>query len=56
MTSQEHDHGSIVLDLRDLPLDHLAELGDSVLANSLAAYRQRRNETGEPLNSFTATI
>ena len=33
-----------------------AELGDSVLANSLAVYRQRRNETGEPLNSFTATI
>jgi FXSXX-COOH protein len=56
MTSQDQDHGSILPDLRDLPLDRLAELGDSVLAHSLALYRQRLKESGEPLNSFSATI
>ncbi len=56
MTSQEQDHGSILPDLRDLPLDRLAQLDDSVLAHSLALYLQRSKETGEPLNSFSATI
>jgi hypothetical protein len=30
-------------DLRELPLDRLAELGDSVLADSIALYRRRIN-------------
>jgi FXSXX-COOH protein len=47
---------SVIPDLRDLPLDRLAELGDSVLANSIALYRQRLKETGVPLSSFQARI
>jgi FXSXX-COOH protein len=43
-------------DLRELSLEQLAELGDSVLAHSIALYRQRLKETGVPLNSFTARI
>ena len=54
MQKQELD--SAIPDLRDLSLERLAELGDSVLAHSIALYRQRLKETGEPLNSFGARI
>jgi FXSXX-COOH protein len=52
----QQELNSAIPDLRDLPLERLAELGDSVLANSIALYRQRLSETGVPLNSFTARI
>jgi FXSXX-COOH protein len=47
---------SVIPDLRDLPLERLAELGDSVLAHSIALYRQRLRETGLPLSAFQSKI
>lgn len=42
-------------DLRDVPLDQLAELGDTPLAHSIALYRERL-KNGVPLSSFNARI
>jgi len=47
---------SVIPDLRDLPVDRLGELGDSVLAQSIALYRQRLKDNGAPLNSFGSGI
>jgi FXSXX-COOH protein len=55
MTLSEHELDSVIPDLRDLPMDQLAELGDSVLAHSIALYRQRLNGSA-PLNSFTSYV
>lgn len=43
-------------DLRDLPLNQLAELCGSPLAHSIALYRERLKENGVPLSSFNARI
>jgi FXSXX-COOH protein len=56
MSLQDQDLNSDIPDLRELSLDRIAELGDSVLADSIAQYRQRLEETGVPLNSFQARI
>ena len=56
MSPQQSELNSDIPDLRDLSLERLAELGDSVLARSIALYRQRCTETGVPLNSFGARI
>ena len=56
MTLQEQELKSVLPDLRDLPLDRLAELGDSALAHSIALYRERLKENGIPLSSFNARI
>jgi FXSXX-COOH protein len=56
MSLQKPELNSVIPDLRDLPLERLAELGDSVLAHSIALYRQRLKETGLPLSSFNARI
>jgi hypothetical protein len=58
MTLQEQDQDleSVLPDLRELPLERLAELGDSVLAHSVVLYRQRLKENGVPFYSFTARI
>jgi len=56
MSLQKQELSSVIPDLRDLSLEQLPELADSVLAHSIAMYRQRRKETGEPLNSFSARI
>ena len=53
---QKQELESVVPDLRDLPLERLAELGDSALAQSIALYRQRLKDNGEPLSSFQARI
>jgi len=53
---QEQELTSVIPDLRDLPLDRLAELRGSALAHSIALYRQRLKETGIPLSSFQARI
>lgn len=45
-----------VPDLRDFPLDRIAELGGSPLARSIALYRERLKENGVPLSSFNARI
>lgn len=47
---------SSIPDLRDISLERLAELGDSVLANAIATYRERLKESGPPLSSFNARI
>ncbi len=56
MTSQNQEFGFVVPDLPDLPLDQLAELGDSALAHSLALYRRRLEENGPLYSAFNATI
>ena len=52
MSVQKQELNSVIPDLQQLPLERLAELGDSVLAHSIALYRQRLKETGIPLSSF----
>jgi hypothetical protein len=56
MTMQDQELESLIPDLRDLPLDRLKPLGGSVLAHSIAVYRQRLRENGVPLSSFQARI
>ncbi len=58
MGLQEPELNTAIPDLRELPLDRLADLGvgDSVLAHSLALYRQRLAETVLPLSSFSARL
>jgi len=55
-TSQEKGIDTVIPDLRDIPADRLAVLGSSVLANSIALYRERLKENGIPLSSFQARI
>jgi FXSXX-COOH protein len=56
MSLQKQELNSAIPDLRELSLERLAELGDSVLARSIALYRQRLEETGVPLSAFQARI
>jgi hypothetical protein len=56
MTSEKQGNGSAILDLRGLPLDRLAELGGSALAQSIILYRRRMNENTVPLSSFNSSI
>lgn len=56
MTSKKQAHESAIPDLRTLPLDRLAELGGSALAESIALYRRRMNENCAPLSSFNSSI
>ena len=56
MPSQVKDIDTVIPDLRDIPVDRLAELGSSALAHSIALYRERLRENGVPLSSFQARI
>jgi hypothetical protein len=56
MTAPQQDFRAVIPDLRDIPLDRLAELGSSALAHSIALYRERLKENGIPLSSFQARI
>ena len=56
MTSNKQGQGSAIPDLRAVPLDRLAELGGSALAQSIILYRRRMNENCVPLSSFTSSI
>ncbi len=56
MISQEKDIVTIIPDLRNIPLDRLAELGTSTLVESIMLFRQRVKENGVPLSSFNARI
>jgi hypothetical protein len=56
MSVEKQELPSVIPDLRQLSLEGLAELGDSVLAHSIALYRQRLKETGAPLSSFASRI
>jgi hypothetical protein len=53
---QQQDLKTGIPDLRNIPLDRLAELGSSALARSIAIYRERLKENGVPLSSFNARI
>ena len=55
-TSQDKAITTTLPDLRNMPLDRLAELGASPLARSIALYRERLKENGIPLSSFNARI
>ena len=55
MTLHQQALKSAIPDLRNVSLDRLAE-GDSVLANSIALYRQRLQQASAPLNSFSSRI
>jgi hypothetical protein len=56
ITVQEQELTSVLPDLRDLPLDRLAALGGSALAQSIALYLKRIKEIGIPLSSFNSSI
>jgi hypothetical protein len=56
MTSQEKDINTVIPDLRDISADRIAMLGSSVLAHSIALYRERLKDNGVPLSSFQARI
>jgi hypothetical protein len=56
MTMHQQSVTTAIPDLRDFPLDRLAELGGTPLANSIALYRERLKENGVPLSSFNARI
>jgi FXSXX-COOH protein len=56
MSLQSQELNSVLPDLRELSLERLAELGDSVLAHSLSLYRERLKETGMPLNAFSSSV
>jgi hypothetical protein len=56
VTSQEKDINTAIPDLKNIPVDRLATLGSSVLAHSIALYRERLRENGIPLSSFQARI
>jgi FXSXX-COOH protein len=53
-----HDQSlkSAIPDLRDIPLERLSQLGDSVLANSIDLYLRRLQDTRVPLNAFNSNI
>jgi len=56
MRPQKQELNSVIPDLRDLSLERLAELDDSVLAHSIALYRQRLLDPGVRLNAFSSSI
>jgi FXSXX-COOH protein len=56
MTLYDQALNSAIPDLRDVPLERLAELGDSVLANSIALYRQRLEDNSVPVYRFNSGI
>jgi hypothetical protein len=47
---------SVIPNLTEVSLDRLSELGDSVLAHSIAMYRERLKDNGLPLSSFNSKI
>jgi hypothetical protein len=49
MGEQDQELGTVIPDLRKIPLARIAALGESVLAHSIALYRRRLKETGVPL-------
>jgi FXSXX-COOH protein len=56
MTLPELELRSPIPDLRNLSLDQLAALGDSVLGNSIALYLQRLADNGIILSAFNSSI
>jgi hypothetical protein len=55
MIAQQHELETLIPDLRNIPLDRLAERRPA-LAHSIATYRERLKAKGVPLSSFQARI
>ena len=56
MASHENEIETVIPDLRDLPVDRLAELGSSALAHSSRSTGNGSGKTVVPLSSFQARI
>jgi hypothetical protein len=56
MTTPPQSMKTAIPDLKDIPLDWLAELGASPLAQAIALYKERLKKNGVPLSSFNARI
>ncbi len=56
MTTPPQNMKTVIPDLRNVTLDQLTELGDTLLAHSIALYRERLKKNGVPLSSFNARI
>ena len=56
MAAPEKNIETVIPDLRDIPIDRMAELGSSPLAHSIALYMKRLGENAVPLSSFNAKI
>jgi FXSXX-COOH protein len=48
--------GSVIPDLREMPADRIAELGDTVLAHSIDLYFQRIAEDRVLVSAFNSNI
>jgi hypothetical protein len=55
-TLQDKVLSTAIPDLRNIPLDHLAQLGASPLAHSIQLYHDRLKKDGIPLSAFNARI
>ena len=53
---QQQAPDSVIPGLREISVEQLAELGDSVLAHSLSLYRERLRENAELLKAFNSNI
>jgi FXSXX-COOH protein len=56
MTLHQQVFESAIPDLREVPMDRLAELAGPVLATSIDLYLQRLQESSVPLSSFSSSI
>ena len=56
MIVREQALESVIPDLREISLDSLVEMDDSVLANSIALYRQRLQSDGVTVYRFTSSV
>lgn len=54
--SPQQDRETAIPDLKDIPVDRVAELGSSALAHSIELYRERLREADVTLSSFQARI
>jgi hypothetical protein len=53
---QQQVSEGFIPDLREISLEKLAQLGDSVLGHSIALYRERLREDGVLFNAFNNLI
>jgi len=53
---QQQVSEGVIPDLRKIPLEQLAQLGDSALAHSIALYLERLREDGVLFNAFNNLI
>ena len=56
MATPPQNMKTAILDLKNIPLDQLEELGASPLAHAVALYRERLKNNGVPLSSFNARV